>query len=280
MPVYSTTGKLNSLRLRKLVHTALDTVDRIREPVPDDVRVARGLVDRAVALELVHRPAVDDQPARGLDRLKYDEAFVLQTILAQRRKAAESELATPTATTPGRPARGLRRPAALRAHGGPARDRRGPRVRARVRAPDAPAAAGGGRLGQDGRRAAGHARRHRRGRPGRPARPHRGAGGPAPPVDHGDARRPRAGRDARRLGVRHHRGAAHRQPERRARVAVPCSTRPPARPASSWARTPSSRSTSSSPTSRSSSSTSSTVSASSSGMPCARRASVLPTCSS
>ncbi|GAA3700066.1 ATP-dependent DNA helicase RecG [Terrabacter ginsenosidimutans] len=101
VPVYSTTGKLNSLRLRKLVHTALDTVDRIREPVPEDVRVARGLVDRAVALELVHRPAVDDQPTRGLDRLKFDEAFVLQTILAQRRKAAESELATPRPPRPG-----------------------------------------------------------------------------------------------------------------------------------------------------------------------------------
>ncbi len=101
VPVYSTTGKINSLRLRKLVHTALDSVDRIREPVPDDVRAARGLVDRAVALELVHRPAVDDQPARGLDRLKYDEAFVLQTILAQRRKAAESELATPRPPRPG-----------------------------------------------------------------------------------------------------------------------------------------------------------------------------------
>ncbi|GAA2745822.1 ATP-dependent DNA helicase RecG [Terrabacter aerolatus] len=101
VPVYSTTGKLNSLRLRKLVHTALDTVDRIREPVPEEVRVARGLVDRAVALELVHRPAVDDHPSRGLDRLKYDEAFVLQTILAQRRKAAEAELGTPRLPRPG-----------------------------------------------------------------------------------------------------------------------------------------------------------------------------------
>jgi len=101
VPVYSTTGKINSLRLRKLVQTALDTVDRIREPVPEDVRVARGLLDRARALELVHRPGVDDQPARGLERLKYDEAFVLQTILAQRRKAAESELATPRPPRPG-----------------------------------------------------------------------------------------------------------------------------------------------------------------------------------
>ncbi|WP_345507039.1 ATP-dependent DNA helicase RecG [Terrabacter aeriphilus] len=101
VPVYSTTGKLNSLKLRKLVQQALDSVDRVREPVPEQVRVARGLVDRAVALELVHRPAVDDKPSRGLDRLKYDEAFVLQTILAQRRKAAESELATPRHPRPG-----------------------------------------------------------------------------------------------------------------------------------------------------------------------------------
>jgi ATP-dependent DNA helicase RecG len=101
VPVYSTTGKINSLQLRRLVHTALDSVDRIREPVPEPVRVARGLIDRAAALELVHRPRVDDQPSRGLDRLKYDEAFVLQTILAQRRKAAESELATPRPPRPG-----------------------------------------------------------------------------------------------------------------------------------------------------------------------------------
>ncbi|MEW1954137.1 ATP-dependent DNA helicase RecG [Terrabacter sp. NPDC080008] len=101
VPVYSTTGKLNSLKMRRLVHQALDSVDRIREPVPEHIRVARGLLDRSSALELVHRPAVDEQPGRGLERLKYDEAFVLQTILAQRRKAAESELATPRPPRPG-----------------------------------------------------------------------------------------------------------------------------------------------------------------------------------
>jgi ATP-dependent DNA helicase RecG len=101
VPVYSTTGKINSLKLRRLVYTALDSVDRIREPVPETVRATRGLIDRAAALELVHRPGVDEQPSRGLERLKYDEAFVLQTILAQRRKAAEAELATPRHPRPG-----------------------------------------------------------------------------------------------------------------------------------------------------------------------------------
>lgn len=101
VPVYSTTGKLNSLKLRRLVYQALDSVDRVREPVPDPVRAARGLPDRVAALELVHRPSLEDKPSRGLDRLKYDEAFVLQTILAQRRKAAEAELATPRPPRPG-----------------------------------------------------------------------------------------------------------------------------------------------------------------------------------
>jgi ATP-dependent DNA helicase RecG len=95
VPVYSTTGKLNSFRLRKLVSTALDSVDHVREPVPAEVRAARGLLDRRAALELVHRPPLSTTAARGLHRLKYDEAFVLQTILAQRRKAAEADLATP-----------------------------------------------------------------------------------------------------------------------------------------------------------------------------------------
>ena len=62
---------------------------------------------------------------------------------------------------------------------------------ARLRPTDAPGPAGRGRLGQDRRRAAGDARSHRRGRAGRPARPHGGAGSAAPPLDHGDARRPR-----------------------------------------------------------------------------------------
>jgi ATP-dependent DNA helicase RecG len=56
---------------------------------------------RAEAFELVHRPRVDDDPDAGLDRLRYDEAFVLQTILAQRRKAAEAVMTTPRLPRPG-----------------------------------------------------------------------------------------------------------------------------------------------------------------------------------
>ncbi|GAA6526446.1 ATP-dependent DNA helicase RecG [Intrasporangium sp. DVR] len=100
VPVYSTTGKLNAFRMRKLVHQALDTVDRVREPVPDEVRERRSLLGRAEALELVHRPPLTKRPDAGVRRLKYDEAFVLQTILAQRRKASEALVGTPRRPRP------------------------------------------------------------------------------------------------------------------------------------------------------------------------------------
>ena len=101
IPVYSATGKIYSFRMRAVVEIALDSVDQIREPVPEAVRAARGLPTRAEALELVHRPRLDQRPETGLDRLRYDEAFVLQTILAQRRKAAESVLGTARLPRPG-----------------------------------------------------------------------------------------------------------------------------------------------------------------------------------
>jgi ATP-dependent DNA helicase RecG len=101
IPVYPATGRLYSFTIRRMVELALDSVDRVREPVPETVRLARRLITRADALELVHRPTVDDQPWRGKARLKYDEALVLQTILAQRRREAEAQPATPRLPRPG-----------------------------------------------------------------------------------------------------------------------------------------------------------------------------------
>ncbi len=95
IPVYSATGKIYSFKIRRMVDHVLDSVTSLREPVPEEVRRRRGLPDRARALELVHRPRVDEDPEVGLDRLRYDEALVLQTILAQRRRAAEALVTTP-----------------------------------------------------------------------------------------------------------------------------------------------------------------------------------------
>ena len=126
---------------------------------------------------------------------------MLQAALAQRRLAAAampamprppSRAASPTTSTP-------RLPFTLTA----ARWRWArPSPRAGLRLPDAPAAAGRGRLGQDGDRDPGDAPGGGRGRPGGAARADRGAGAAALPVDHRHARA--AGRRAGQLGAAEH----------------------------------------------------------------------------
>ena len=94
IPIYSSTGKVQSFHIRGMVGLALDSVEEIREPLPPDLRAARQLLGRREALELIHRPRLEDDPGLGMRRLRYDEAFVLQAILAQRRRAVESLEAT------------------------------------------------------------------------------------------------------------------------------------------------------------------------------------------
>jgi ATP-dependent DNA helicase RecG len=101
IPVYSETGNVSSLRIRTMVELAFDSVETIREPLPADVRERRGLLGRREALELVHRPRIEDDTEVGVDRLRYDEAFVLQAILAQRRKSIEAMEATARLPRPG-----------------------------------------------------------------------------------------------------------------------------------------------------------------------------------
>jgi ATP-dependent DNA helicase RecG len=59
------------------------------------VRETEDLIDVAQALRWIHRPDNFGQKTRAADRLKYDEAFVTQTLLAQRRAAIEATVANP-----------------------------------------------------------------------------------------------------------------------------------------------------------------------------------------
>ena len=209
------------------------------------------------------RVATTCRPATA--RLRFEEAFVLQVLLAQRRAEAAALPAHRRIPerTPIRDA--FDAAAAVRAHGGPARGRRADRRRHGARPPDAPAAAGRRRQRQDGRGPARHAPGGRRRRTGGAARAHRGARGPAPPVHHRDARPARRGRAVRRGRHGHPGGPRHRVAAGRAPGAGSCSTSSPATRASSSAPMPCSRTPSPSATSASSSSTSSTGSAWSSG---------------
>ena len=271
IPVYRASAQMPSWKIADSVRLVLDTLDVDSDPLPAGLRGRLGLTGYADALRGIHRPADEADVYRARTRLKWDEAFTLQVLLAQRRLAAASYSAIPRPPADGRPARRLRLHAAVRAHRRPAAGRRRHCRRPRTRSSDAPAAARRSRLRQDDHRAASDAAGRGRGRAGSSARAHRGAGPAALPVDLQHAGAARHGRAARRSRARDPAGPAHRLAEHARPGGGRCWRPRPARPASSSAPTPCWRTGSSSPTSVWRSSMSSTGSGWSSGTRCGTR---------
>ena len=210
IPVYPASARLSSWHISKAVEVVLNTLDIGEDPLPEDVRQQHDLWPREMAIRAIHRPQDRSDLQRARKRLKWDEAFVMQAALAQRRHRRRRDARDATAAGAGRDRGGVRPAPAVHADRGAAVRRRGHRPRPVVRVPDEPAAAGRGRLGEDRRRGAGHAPGGGRRRAGRAARPHRGARAAALPVDHRAARAARLRRAARRRGARHPGGAADR----------------------------------------------------------------------
>ncbi|WP_406441005.1 ATP-dependent DNA helicase RecG [Streptomyces sp. NBC_00631] len=85
IPLYPATAKLESWKIGKAVQTVLPSVQEALDPLPPTLREGRGLVSLPEALLKIHRPHTKADIAAARDRLKWDEAFVLQVALARRR---------------------------------------------------------------------------------------------------------------------------------------------------------------------------------------------------
>jgi ATP-dependent DNA helicase RecG len=99
-PIYPATKALRSWKIRDLVKVAIDLVD-LDDPLPDSLRASRDLISLTQAIRWIHRPEGWGQVTLAKQRLRYDEAFVLQVVLAQRRMIAALEPATPRAQRSG-----------------------------------------------------------------------------------------------------------------------------------------------------------------------------------
>jgi ATP-dependent DNA helicase RecG len=96
IPLYPACKQIASWSIAQSVQTVLDSLGGtgwagVGEPLPPALREARGLVPLPEALEKVHRPRTKADLGDARDRLKWDEAYVLQVALA-RRRAADSAL--------------------------------------------------------------------------------------------------------------------------------------------------------------------------------------------
>jgi ATP-dependent DNA helicase RecG len=89
VPIYLEVPKLDSWNITKAARLVFHQLDDVPEPVPEELRSQRNLVGLLDAYKLLHLPRTWGDVKRGLDRLRYDEAFTVQAILAQRRIAGE-----------------------------------------------------------------------------------------------------------------------------------------------------------------------------------------------
>lgn len=95
IPVYPAVKGLDSATIARSVGVALDYAVDLPDPLPPELRDRKGLLDVHRALVRIHRPAEWAEVGAARRRLKWDEAFVLQLALAQRRQQAEELPARP-----------------------------------------------------------------------------------------------------------------------------------------------------------------------------------------
>ncbi len=95
VPIYPASKDVSSWVLQRSVKMLLTDgralADALDDPIPEPVRRRHGLVTLAQALHDKHRPESMAEVERADERLKWDEALVLQVTLAARRRAAALE---------------------------------------------------------------------------------------------------------------------------------------------------------------------------------------------
>ena len=99
IPIYPATQSVTSEQIRDCVTQALLVLEEVPDPLPEHVRRSEGLMGYDEALRTIHQPGSRADYERAQARLRFDEAFVLQTVLAQRRHATRALAALPR---PGR----------------------------------------------------------------------------------------------------------------------------------------------------------------------------------
>ena len=101
IPVYPATAGLPSWRIQQAVRLALDVVTEVDDPLPPAVRMHHGLLGLGDALRAVHRPPDRESIELGQRRLRFEEAFGLQVVMAQRRHelAGQSAVVRPASAS-------------------------------------------------------------------------------------------------------------------------------------------------------------------------------------
>ena len=95
VPIYPASAKATTTMIARSVRLAIVMVDLDADPLPAELRARHRLVGLEQALRGIHLPDGWPDVTRAKLRLTWDEAFVLQVVLAQRRAATRALPGTP-----------------------------------------------------------------------------------------------------------------------------------------------------------------------------------------
>ena len=94
IPIYPASKAVTSWQVHKALDVVLTQLADPPDPIPDDIRSERGLLPLADAIRGVHRPTTREDVRCAVERLRFEEAFTLQVLLAQRRAEVRALPAT------------------------------------------------------------------------------------------------------------------------------------------------------------------------------------------
>ena len=87
IPIYPASAKLPSWRIEQSLAIILEMMGEVEDPLPISILERERLISLTEALHQVHAPERIEDAHRALQRLKFDEAFLLQMVLVKRRMA-------------------------------------------------------------------------------------------------------------------------------------------------------------------------------------------------
>ncbi|MEV0289429.1 ATP-dependent DNA helicase RecG [Kribbella sp. NPDC050820] len=101
-PLYPATAKLPTATIERSIKIVLDSLDdAVDDPIPDLILRNEKLLGLREALQKVHLPDTEKDIRDAQHRFRFEEALVMQTILAQRRAVTDALNAVPRPRTEG-----------------------------------------------------------------------------------------------------------------------------------------------------------------------------------
>jgi len=90
LAVYPAASKMPSWKIAQCIDLAIEGLDEVPDFLPDEIRSEHGYPTLHQALVQLHKPADLDHAEIARERLTFDEAFLLQLLLAKRKAALRS----------------------------------------------------------------------------------------------------------------------------------------------------------------------------------------------